>query len=123
MNCRLNVEGETVFEIDDEDVDMFMDVVNPEYKNQKKVYKSKKLQEMFPDNHETVITSYVQMFNDFSNLCELQGEEHPHLERQLIMRNLDINTNYNDDKDEDTILEQAKIMNKDKTDNKDKADF
>ena len=33
MNCRHNVDGETVFEMKDEDVDMFMDVVNPEYVN------------------------------------------------------------------------------------------
>lgn len=36
MKCRLNKDGETIFEIDNEDIDMFMDVVNPEFKNQKK---------------------------------------------------------------------------------------
>ena len=69
---------------------------------------------MFPENHDRVVTTHVLIFNDFSKLCDLQGEEKPNLERQLVMRNLEVNTNYNETNEDNLILEQSKIMNKQK---------
>lgn len=43
LKCRLNKDEDVVFEIDNEDADMFMDVINPRYVNKERQNKSKKL--------------------------------------------------------------------------------
>ena len=43
LDCRVNIRGEIVFEIPDDDVDLYMDVVNPLYLDSQKIYKSKQL--------------------------------------------------------------------------------
>lgn len=57
LQCRLDKEGDTLFEIGHENADFFMEVMNPEYVDSKKQIKSKILKKKFPDNSTDVITS------------------------------------------------------------------
>ena len=43
LNCRVDKDGYTLFEINAEDAEMFLDVINPEYIDSKRQVKSFKL--------------------------------------------------------------------------------